>query len=318
MERNPLNWAIPILNLVLRRFVLRLVWVALLATFGVNLCLTLLPAKRVAQSNSSFSQGPAELRKWTHQSYLDWITETAQGKMPISDQGTGDWETQEFISRVERTLTLCLVSFAFAALIGVIFGTYSASINFELLYEGSGKLGRWFFQSSRWTLFICSSLPAYVIAYLLFLFFQSNSDFSMAMFSLALGSGTGMDLARMAQHTHRRELDSKYVESAVGNGLKTGGLIPLPGHVSWHAFRNSLITLLPVAVMRLPLILSSAIIVEVVFDLPGMGESLLHGLINQDVPLILSILLVSVVFVQSCLFLAELFVFLLHPKGLTS
>jgi len=292
--------------------------VAFLATFGVHLCLTLLPAKRVQESNSSYAQGASLVRVWDHQRYFSWGLATLQGRMPISDEGTGDWETKEFILRVQRSLTLCLVSFVFAGLIGVFFGTYAASIDFELLFGVTGRLGRFLFSTGRWSLFVSSSLPAYVIAYLLFLFFQSSSSVMMAVLALALGSGTGMDLARMAQHTHRRELGSKYVESAIGNGLKTGGLLPWPGHVSWHAFRNTLITLLPVSVMRLPLILSSAIMVEVVFDLPGMGEALLHALINQDVPMVLSIVLISVLFVQCCLFFAELLVFILHPKGLSA
>ena len=78
---------------------------------------------------------------------------------------------------------------------------------------------------------------------------------------------------------------------------------------------NSLITILPVTAMKLPLIVSSAMIVEVVFDLPGMGESLLRALIGQDVPKILSIVLASALFAQFCVFLSELLVYLLNPKG---
>ena len=305
-----------IIQLVFRRFIVRLLWVAFLTTFGIHLCLTLLPAKRLVDPNARLGEQQVQVRKWEHKHYLSWVSSTLQFKMPISDQGTGDWEVREFVLRVNRSLTLCFISFLAAALVGIFFGTFAASMDFELLSGKPGWMRHLFFSSSRWTLFIFSSLPAYIIAYLVFLLFSSSSSLAMAVFALALGSGTGMDIARMTQNTHARQLRSKYVESAIGNGLKTRGILPLPGYVGWHAFRNSLITVLPVTAMKLPLIVSSAMIVEVVFDLPGMGESLLHALINQDVPMILSIVLISVAFVQVCLFAAEFLVFLLHPKAL--
>jgi peptide/nickel transport system permease protein len=71
---------------------------------------------------------------------------------------------------------------------------------------------------------------------------------------------------------------------------------------------------LPITAYRLPLIVSSALVVEVVFDLPGLGESLLSALIQQDTPMILSIILISVLFVQVCVFLADIMAFVLHPQ----
>ena len=159
-----------------------------------------------------------------------------------------------------------------------------------------------------------SSVPAYIIAYFLFLVLKSESNIYLAIIALALGSGSAIDISRLTSNTHNRELTSKYIENALVCGLKTGGLLPLPGYVSWHAFRNSLITILPVITYRLPSIVSSALVVEVVFDLPGLGETLLRSLINQDVPMALNIIMISVLFVQICVFSAEILVFMLHPQ----
>lgn len=303
-----------LLTLLARRLVLRMLVVALLTTFGIHLCLSALPPKRLVAPNARMEE-QVSIRKWELSHYLSWITSTLVLQMPISDQGTGDWEVREFWLRVKNSLTLCLISFLLAAGLGILLGTLSASLEFEPL-SGPPSGPQWkSFKIVQALVFIASSLPAYILAYLLFLWFGSDSSTLLAIVSLGLGSAMAVDVARLTQNCHSRELRSKYIESAIANGLKTQGILPKPGCVGWHAFRNSLITILPVTAMKLPLIISSAMIVEVVFDLPGLGESLLWALIGQDVPKILSIVLTSALFAQFCVFVSELLVYLLNPKG---
>jgi len=304
-----------IINLVTRRFILRLLWVAFLTTFGIQLLLTVLPAKQLVDPKASLTDEAVTVRKWNSSHYLAWAGKVVQGDMEITDKGTGSWEVKDFIFRVKNSLVLCMVSFLVASIMGGILGAYRASLNYDMLSGSPDNLANHTSRLSESILFLLSSVPSYVIAYTFFMMFKSESNLFLAVIALALGSGNAMDVARMTKNTHSRELRLKYVESAIANGLKTKGLLPMPGYVSWHAFRNTLITILPVTALRLPLILSSAMMVEIVFDMPGMGESLLKALIGQDIPKILSIVLVSTVFVQVCLFIAELMAFLLHPKA---
>jgi ABC-type dipeptide/oligopeptide/nickel transport system permease component len=198
---------------------------------------------------------------------------------------------------------------------GMFVGTAKATLNNEIVSGTSNSsIVDYFSSASNAMLFLCSSIPAYIIAYFLFLLLKSESNMFLAVIALALGSGSAMDVLRLTSNVHSRELQSKYVENALAVGLQTSGLFPRPGTVAWHAFRNSLITILPVTAYRLPLIVSSALVVEVVFDLPGLGESLLNSLIRQDVPMVLSIILISVVFVQVCVFLADVLAYILHPQ----
>lgn len=300
---------------VFRHFFLRLIWVALMTSFGIHLLLTILPAKKLVDPRATLGEESVSMRKWGGEHYLDWIQSVASFDMQITDQGTGQWEVNQFALQVNNSLTLCLVAFLIASLLGVVVGAYRASLDYELLSGPKTGMAHQTSQYSKWTLFILSSMPSYIIAYILFLWLESESGMGLAILALALGSGTAMDVARMTQNSHSRQLRSKYIESAIANGLKTRGLLPMPGYVAWHAFRNSLITVLPVTALRLPLIVSSAMMVEVVFDIPGMGVALLNALIHQDIPYVLSIILVSVIFVQICLFLAEFMAFLLHPKA---
>jgi len=306
-----------LLRFFIFRFVLRTIWIGLLATFGIQLLLTFLPPKRIVDTESTSGYQRMVVRKWETKNYIDWLKDLVVGKPQITDNASGNWLAREIKVRAVNTLTLCSSAFLIAALMGVFVGTTQATLNSEHV-AGPGNLFTSMFSSvSTTTLFVLSSVPAYIIAYFLFLILKSESNMFLAVIALALGSGSAMDVSRLTNNIHQRELNSKYVENALTCGLKTSGLIPFPGSVGWHAFRNSLITILPITAYRLPLIVSSALVVEVVFDLPGLGESLLSALIQQDTPMILTIVLISVLFVQGCVLLADILTFALHPQRYT-
>ena len=304
---------ISLVRFVVFRFVVRIIWIGLLATFGIQLLLTFLPPKRMIDPRSVFEEKTI-VQEWSTAKYVDWLLELGKGSPQISDSIKGDWQFKELRSRARSTLVLCFNAFIVASLIGIMVGTVQATLDNQVV-SGQNKFFMKLLSSfSSLTLFFLSSIPAYIIAYFLFLMLKSESNLFLAVLALALGSGSAMDVQRLTSNVHSRELQSKYIENALACGLKTGGIAPLPGSVSWHAFRNSLITILPVTAYRLPLIVSSALVVEVVFDLAGLGDSLLSSLIQQDVPMVLTIILISVVFVQVCVFLADIFVYLLHPQ----
>lgn len=286
----------------------------MLTTFGIHLFLTILPAKKVSVFSGGLGKETLELRKWDTGQYMTWLGNYISFNPQISEHGSGKWQVSEFNFRAGNTITLCAIAFLLASFMGIFTGTIQSTLEFEPLTGQKRFLPAIMSNSSATTLYFFSSIPAYIIAYVLFLLMESESNMFMAILALALGSGSAMDISRFTSNAHSRQLYSRYVENAIATGLKTSGFIPLPGYVAWHAFRNSLISILPVTAYRIPLIVSSALVVEVVFDLPGLGESLLSSLINQDVPMILSIVLVSVVFVQVCVFLAELLVFILYPQ----
>jgi peptide/nickel transport system permease protein len=304
---------ISLVRFVFFRFVLRIVWIGLLATFGIQLLLTFLPPKVVIDPRST-TQEKMIIQQWTTKNYVNWVALMAKGDPMVSDKSSGNWLAAEFRSRAWNTLELCFTAFLVAAFMGMFVGTAKATLNNEIVSGAGSSLVNYFSSTSSSALFLFSSIPAYIIAYFLFLLLKSESNLGLAVIALALGSGSAMDVLRLTSNVHSRELQSKYVENALAVGLQTSGLFPRPGTVAWHAFRNSLITILPVTAYRLPLIVSSALVVEVVFDLPGLGESLLNSLIQQDVPMVLTIILISVVFVQVCVFLADILAYILHPQ----
>lgn len=304
---------VSLIRFVLFKFVFKIIWIGLLATFGIQLLLTFLPPKRTVDPRSTFKETTI-IQSWTTERYVGWVQRLVAGDPQVSDESSGNWLVQEFKSRAWNTLTLCWNAFLVASLMGIFIGTAKATLNNETVSGPKTFVGNLFSALSTSTLFVLSSIPAYIIAYFLFLMLKSESNMFLAVLALALGSGSAMDVLRLTSNIHGKELQSKYVENALSSGLKTSGILPVPGSVAWHAFRNSLITILPITAYRLPLIVSSALVVEVVFDLPGLGESLLSSLIYQDVPMVLTIILISVVFVQVCVFIADALAFMLHPQ----
>ena len=305
---------ISLLRFFIFRFLLRALWIGLLSTFGIQLLLTFLPPKRVIDTESTSGNQRMISRQWETANYIDWLGSILKGDIQVTDNPSGNWLAREIQVRASNTLTLCWNAFLIAALMGIFTGTTKATLNSEHVSGPKKPLSAILSSASTTTLFVLSSVPAYIIAYFLFLILKSESNMFLAVIALALGSGLAMDVSRLTANIHQRELYSKYVENALTCGLKTSGFIPVPGSVAWHAFRNSLITILPITAYRLPLIVSSALFVEVVFDLPGLGESLLSALIQQDTPMILTIILISVLFVQVCVFLADVLAFALHPQ----
>lgn len=298
---------------VLKKLLLRTIWVALIATFGVQLLFTFLPPRQVSDFRTNFTESHI-YKEWSTHSYLTWAASLIKGTPQISDSVVNKWLLNNFKLRAKTTFLLCTTAFLVSALTGMFAGVIKSQLSNKTISGVPETRSLYFTRGFNYLIFVLSSIPAYMIAFSLFLLFNSESNLTLSIISLALGSGMTMDISRLTHNTHSHHLNSKYVENALICGLKTNGMFPIPGTVGWHAFRNSLITILPIIAYRFPLIVSSALVVEVVFDLPGLGESLLISLVRQDIPMILTVVLTSVVFVQVCVFTAECLVFILRPQ----
>ena len=108
---------------------------------------------------------------------------------------------------------------------------------------------------------------------------------SLALPSLALGVPVGASLSRVLRTAMVEELDKGYVRTAIGNG------IPMVVVVGRNVLRNALVTPLTVLGMTVGALIGGALVIETIFDLPGMGTLLLHGVTNGDAGLVEGIVL---------------------------
>lgn len=82
-------------------------------------------------------------------------------------------------------------------------------------------------------------------------------------------------------------LAADYVRTAVAKG------VPFRGAVFRHALRNSLIPIATTFGQNIGLVLTGSFLIEVVFDIDGMGLLGFKSLVDRDYPIVMGILLIS-------------------------
>jgi len=103
-----------------------------------------------------------------------------------------------------------------------------------------------------------------------------------------------------------------YVKMARAKGLK-------PRRILWqYAGRNALLPNLTGFAMSLGFVISGAILVEYVFNYPGVGFMLLQAVQNQDYPLMQSLFLLITVAVLVAIFLSDVATAFLDPRTRSS
>jgi peptide/nickel transport system permease protein len=103
---------------------------------------------------------------------------------------------------------------------------------------------------------------------------------SMWLPALSLAVPVASSLTRVVRTAMVEELDRDYVRTAIGGGL------PMSVVVGRNVFRNALITPITVLGLRVGYLIGGAVVIEVIFDLPGMGKLILNGVTNNDINLV--------------------------------
>ncbi len=99
-----------------------------------------------------------------------------------------------------------------------------------------------------------------------------------------------------------------YVKMARAKGLK-------PRRILWqYAGRNAMLPNLTGFAMSLGFVISGAILVEYVFNYPGLGFLLLQAVVNEDYPLMQSLFLLITFAVLIAIFIADIATALLDPR----
>lgn len=102
-------------------------------------------------------------------------------------------------------------------------------------------------------------------------------------------------------------VNEEFVLMAVAEGLPTHKVIR-------YAARNAVLPSIANLSLAIGLVVSGALLVELVFNYPGVGDLLLQAVLNQDYPLLQGIFLVVTFTVLSANFLADIVYVLLDPR----
>ncbi|MEA2528138.1 MAG: peptide/nickel transport system permease protein [Thermomicrobiales bacterium] len=110
--------------------------------------------------------------------------------------------------------------------------------------------------------------------------------------AISLGVGPAAIIARLTRSAMLEVLNQDYVRTARAKGLRNAIV------VRRHAFRNVLIPVITVIGLQVGFLLGGAVLVEVVFSWPGMGQMIVNGIQQRDFPVVQAgVLVVSLAFI---------------------
>ncbi len=102
---------------------------------------------------------------------------------------------------------------------------------------------------------------------------------------LVLASDSAASLARYTRDHVVEVMEEAYVRTASAKGLSYQAR-------NWrHAFPNALLPIVTVLGLRVPNVLAGSVIVETVFNWPGIGRLVVSSAIDKDIPVLLAVTL---------------------------
>jgi ABC-type dipeptide/oligopeptide/nickel transport system permease component len=162
------------------------------------------------------------------------------------------------------------------------------------------------------------AMPSYLIGILLIYLFalelhwlpatgQGSVD-RLIMPALALGWGYAAIIARLVRANLVEVMRREFVLTARAKGLAGSAV------VYRHALKNALIPVVTIVGLQFGNMLSGAVMVEALFARRGIGNLLVHGILNRDFPMVQAIVLIlSAIYVLANL-IVDLSYGLLDPR----
>lgn len=125
---------------------------------------------------------------------------------------------------------------------------------------------------------------------------------------IALGFTSAALPARLVRSSMLDVLSEDYVRTAVAKGL------PPSAVAIRHALRSALLPAITVLALRLADLLGGAVIVETVFQIPGMGSLIVNSIARRDFPVIQGAIMLVAVFYVLCNLLADILYMYADPR----
>lgn len=180
--------------------------------------------------------------------------------------------------------------------IGTLALVISLALGFPLGCIAAWKQNRWPDQLSTFISIAGVCLPSYLIASGLILLFSLKLEWlpaalwegpeSWILPALTLSTRPLAMIARLTRTQLVETLSQDYIRTAHGKGLHETCVI------FKHALKNSLIPIIALLGPVTANLLTGSFLVEMVFQLPGIGKYFVHAVLNRDYPLVMGVTLV--------------------------
>ena len=195
------------------------------------------------------------------------------------------------VERIPATVELALAALVVAIVIAFPLGVLAAT----------RKGSRWD-QGAMGLSLIGVSIPNFLMGPILILLFSlwlgwfpvsGREGFaSLVLPALTLGTAMAAILSRMVRATLLETLHEDYIRTARAKGMSESTVV-------WrHAMRNALLPVITLLGLQLGTLLGGAVITEVVFSWPGLGQLTIEAIQKRDYPVVQAcVLLISLTYV---------------------
>lgn len=247
------------------------------------------------------------------QQYTSWLTDAIQGD--FGRVYSNNAEVDDIIEdRLPPTIVLGVFGWVFGLVIAIPTGIYAAVHKDE---RGDAI--------SRFIALFGISVPNFWLGLMLILvgalwlewwpvisprsgLLDPDMLWYLILPGLTIGTASSATLMRIMRSSMAEELNKEYVTAARAKGL------PERTVILKHVLRNSLISVTTVAAFLTANIFAGSVVVEQVFNWPGLGRELIQAALAREVNLVMAItLLVGVVIIVMNL-LADILYAVLDPR----
>lgn len=247
--------------------------------------------------------------------YGIWLVNVLQGNFGHSLSG-GVPISVIFLDRLPATLELSFVALFFSTIFGCILGTISALKRGSLLDSGLTVVGmigvsipEFFFGLVALLIFALELgwlpvggrlLPSYTS------YWDHLPNVVLPAMVLALMMTAGV--MRYSRSSMLDVLSREFITTARSKGLPEWRINIL------HGFRVALTPVVVLIGFRLPLMIGGTVIIEQVFQWPGIGNEFISAVRGADYPLVMMIALFSVLAVLSASLIIDVLTALIDPR----
>ena len=291
---------------IIRRLILAAIVLFLVSVF-VFLAMRLLPgdpvlmyisassAQEVTEEQLNLIRHQYGLDKTLPQQYLDWIAGAFRGDLGTSILNRSP-VMQEILRRLPITVHLGILAFIVATIVGIPAGVLCAV-----------RRGSWLDNLVTTLANVGITVPVFWLGILLIYafalyfrwlpvmgytspfddFWYSTKQLIMPVFCLAVGPIAGN--ARQARSSMLEVIRKDYIRTAWSKGLRERVIIMK------HALKNGLMPVVTLSGMGVGMILGGSVLIEQVFNIPGMGRLAVTSVMNQDYPYVQAICLIMAI-----------------------
>lgn len=313
------------INFIINRIIQSLI-VLILITVVVFIAVHLLPGDPIRMyitANTERQYSEEQIEYIRHQvgldkplivQYANWINGLLRGDLGKSIL-RNEPVSKEIFRRLPVTAHVGGLAFVFGVMVGVPLGIITAV-----------RRGKWIDTLLTLFAYIGITIPVFWLGLLLMYFFgvylkwlpvmgytPPFDDFwlstrQLVMPVICLSFFSIAATARQTRSSMLEVMHQDYIRTAWSKGLREHSVILR------HALKNSLIPIITLVGMGIPMIIGGSVLVETVFNLPGIGVLLTNAVFNEDYPYVQGIVLLISAVVLITNFLVELTYGWLDPR----